>query len=157
MSPILLCKSAHIHKCIRWTSFTGLYEGHGQSEYLRHEILCQNVKTFKKNSVLHVFFLDGNGPFPAKVNLHKYCNLHTYTVLQQVESLKHYTMARKSRQSCTTDSDLLVPSPLGYMAFTRNPSLLGPLFHALDHPPTNFPNTYPPSSLPSRKRLAPMF
>ena len=39
------------------------YEVHGQSEYLSYKILCQNVKTFKKNSVLHVFFLlGGNGP-----------------------------------------------------------------------------------------------
>ena len=42
-----------------------------------------------------------------------------------------------------TLSDPQVPSPLGYTAYsksTRNPSLLGPLFHALDHPPTSFPS-----------------
>ena len=41
---------------------------------------------------------------------------------------------------------------VAYPKFTRNPSLLGPLFHALDHPPTSFP-----TSLPLRERLAPMF
>ena len=32
----------------------------------------------------------------------------------------------------------MTPRIYGYPKFTWNPSLLAPLFHALDHPPTNF-------------------
>ena len=49
-------------------------------------------------------------------------------------SLDHCIIARKSWQSCTTDSDPQVPS---YPKFTRNLSLLGPPFqvHSLHHLP----------------------